>query len=403
MADISKITLPDGSIHDIKVYTDHIAPMMTKTYTGVIASANDQDNGALYFIKIVPDDYYGTWSIKYRVSAIIAGVSAANGYGAEKSEVYITGMRDTYSAYRAWNDISNASYRPYYYHCFYRAKAAGITNGYGHVVGVHLRYSYNPTTTANVRTVTFDVIETEGCTVTFFDTPLKYATLPGTGTTNYNTYVNLDATTYGWTFTGDRNDVNYYNRIYYGIRKTATNLYRYQLCMTKHDKSVLPMNAVNNTVAKTKTLTTQSFDPFGDIIYWPSTTTYVANANVGDGWYDQYLLDLRFSFNIGGYDVASTLTSRMPLYLVASPQSDGTAKLHSEPLSQVLPNSEDGLIYIYLGQVYPDTYPYRLYLELNHPIYQYKNGKIQMYTGKVDDSYWRYNSFTDSIDLVFPN
>ena len=172
-----------------------------------------------------------------------------------------------------------------------------------------------------------------------------YANLPGTGSTNYNTYSNFDGSTQGMTMTGDRNDVNYYNRNYYGLRTAYAAIYRYQLCLTRKDRSLLPINSVNNSIATDKTLTTESFDPFGDIVYWNSTTTYAAGANVGDGWYSQYLCDIRYSFNIG----SSTLVGRKPLYLVATPQSDGTAKLYSDPLAQDLPTSDNGLIYIYLG------------------------------------------------------
>lgn len=356
----------------------NIVPEQSKTYTGVIASANDQNNGALYFMKIQPNDYYDLWSIKYRVTATMNGISEANGSGYESSEVYICGVRDTYSAYRAWNDISNSNYRPYYYHCFYRAKAAGINGGYGHALGIHLRYAYNPTEAANARTVTFEILETKGCTVTLLDAPLKYADWPGTGSTNYNTYSNFDATTYGWTFTGDRNDVNYYNRVHYSCRKAHAALYRYQLCLARCDGTMLPVNGVNNSIATNKTLTTESFDPFGEILFWQSISTVAANGNIGDnGFYRQYLCDFRYSFNIGGYDVAGTLVAREPVYLVASLQNDGSAKLHSSPLSQDLPSSADGLIYIYLGHVYPDTHPYRVYLSMDHPVYRYVNGAIR--------------------------
>lgn len=46
-----------------------------------------------------------------------------------------------------------------------------------------------------------------------------------------------------------------------------------------------------------------------------------------------------------------------------------------------LPTSADGLIYIYLGKIYPDTKPYRVALSLNHPIYEYRNGAVRLYTG----------------------
>ena len=360
-----------------------IVPKMTKSYTGVIASANNDANCHMYYFKVVPDSYAGQWSIKYRVYATIDEVSTANGSGFEESVVYISGMRNTYSAYRTWNNISNASYRPYYYHTFYKAKEAGIS--YGHLLGVSLRYAYNPITTTNTRNVTFEILDYEGCTPTFFDSPIVYADASGTGSTNYEGLTTFDASTQGLTTSGDRNDVNYNNRENYGSRTTKNALYRYQICVTDSTGQIIPINSVNNSVATNKVLMTDSFDPFGEIFYWSSTSTYNAGANVGNSsWYRQYLADLRYSFNCGGYDTTPTLTARLPLYLVASPQTDGTAKLHSSPLSQTLPVSDDGLIYIYLGRVYEDTKPYRVVLSIHHPVYWYKDGAVRQYVQRAE-------------------
>lgn len=386
MADVSKIKLPNGTTYNIKdnsgEKSSHIhdstsfVPIESKTYTGVIAASNDDANCYKYCIKVVPDSYGGQWDIKYRLIATIDNVSNANGNGKQESLVYISGMRNTYAAYQTWNNITNTSYRPIYYHTFRPATEAGIS--YGHLIGPSLRYAYNPTTSTNKRNITIELLSYHGCTVTFFDSMLIYANVPGTGSTNYNNLVNFDATTQGNTMSGDRNDVNYYNRTNYSSRTTAAALYRYQLCLTKRDGTLVPVNSVNNSVATNKTLTTDTFDPFGEIFFWNSTSTYAANANVGNGsFYRQYLCDLRYSFNCGGYDAAGTLTARQPLYLVCALQSDGMAKLHSSPLSMTLPSSDDGLIYIYLGRTYEDTYPYRVVLTFNHPVYYYKNGRIR--------------------------
>lgn len=386
MANISAIKLPNGTAYNIKdnngEKSSHIhdstsfVPIESKTYTGVIAASNDDANCYKYCIKVVPDSYGGQWDIKYRLIATIDNVSAANGNGKQESLIYISGMRNTYAAYQTWNNITNTSYRPIYYHTFRPATEAGIS--YGHLIGPSLRYAYNPATSTNKRNITIELLSYHGCTVTFFDSMLIYANVPGTGSTNYNNLINFDATTQGNTMSGDRNDVNYYNRTNYSSRTTAAALYRYQFCLTKRDGTLVPVNSVNNSIATNKTLTTDTFDPFGEIFFWNSTSTYSANANVGNGsFYRQYLCDLRYSFNCGGYDAAGTLTARQPLYLVCALQSDGMAKLHSSPLSMTLPSSDDGLIYIYLGRTYEDTYPYRVVLTFNHPVYYYKNGRIR--------------------------
>ena len=363
----------------IKAYItrNNIVPIASKTFTGVVASANNDPNGWLYFAKLKPTDNSATKNIyiKFRILLEAAGQVAC--YQDSVVEYYMYGS--TLLSYSTYNDIRNTSYRAMYNHSLYRATTTGITGGYGHLLGVRLTSSWNPATAANARTITVEVLETRNCDVEFLSSMVTYANAPGTGSTNYAGRSDYDGTTQGQTISGDRNDVNYYNRSYYGLRTTYTALYRYQLCLSRFDRSLLPINAVNNSIATNKTLTTESFDPFGDIFYWASTTTYSAGANVGDGWYNQYLADLRYSFNVGGYDVASTLTGRKPLYLVCTPQSDGSAKLHTSPLAQVLPSTADGKLYIYLGQVYSDTYPYRVYMSLRHPVYVYQNGGIQEY------------------------
>ena len=355
-----------------------IQPLNTKTYNNVVMTANNDPNGWVYFAKLVPTSTTTLVYIKYRVRAEAAGIN----YSYNDSIVEYWIRSSTVQGYTTYNKIKHTDYRALYNHSLYRATDAGIQNEYGHLLGIRFTSSWNPATAANARTVIIDILETENCTVTFFDSMVKYADAPGTGSTNYAGRSDYDGTTQGITMSGDRNDPNYYNRIYYSSRITSAALYRYQFCLTKSDGTLVPINSVNNSVAIDKTLTIDSFDPFGQIFYWNSTSTYAENTNVGDGaLYRQYLCDLRYSFNCGGYNTTPTLTARAPLYLVATPQTDGTAKLYTQPLSMELPTSADGLIYIYLGKIYPDTKPYRVALSLNHPIYEYRNGAVRLYTG----------------------
>lgn len=172
-------------------------------------------------------------------------------------------------------------------------------------------------------------------------------------------------------------DGNNYNwvRPYYIYWKTKTALYRYQLLFTQNEQYLLPANAVNNSQATTKTLTTESFDPFGDIYYYGSTTTVNADARIGDNtlYSMNGIIDLRYSFNTG-----TTLTSQKGVYLVMVPQSDGKVKLHSTPITQTLPTTEDGLVYKYLGQAYSN---YGLQLVQEKPCYCFKNGALRPWTG----------------------
>lgn len=180
------------------------------------------------------------------------------------------------------------------------------------------------------------------------------------------------------------NDPNYRNLNYYGLYKTYTSLYRYEILLTKSEGMLLPINTVDRGQSSaTKVLTTESFDPFGEIFWYQTTSIISAGGNIAAAvLYRQYLVDMRYSFNVG-ISSANYLTARDSVFLVASPQSDGSAKLHTSPLSNSLPSSEDGLIYIYLGQVY-DTY--RIELSINHPIYWYKNNAVVAYSPYSESS-----------------
>ena len=204
----------------------------------------------------------------------------------------------------------------------------------------------------------------------------------------YHENFNINGTNYTgwWVLDKGYDTTNTYNLRKYRGYATYTALYRYQICLEKDPTHILPVNAVSNSVATTKTLTTENFNPFGSIFFYNTTTTYGAGSNVAnDNLHMQMLCDIRYAFNIGGNTVASTLDPYKPLYLVCDPLPGCRAQIHtSSPLSQTLPTSMDGLIYIYLGQMYPDTNPYRLNLEVNHPIYYYDGNAIALWHGKYE-------------------
>lgn len=83
------------------------------------------------------------------------------------------------------------------------------------------------------------------------------------------------------------------------------------------------------------------------------------------------VIDLRYSFNI----TTSTFTAQKAVYLVMVPQANGKVKLHTSPLSQTLPTTEDGLLYKYLGQAYDG---YRIQLIQEKPVYYYNGGALKL-------------------------
>ena len=364
---------------DIDLMLYDLAPTMTKTYTDVIGTANNWAGATFFWGSVKPTSWTALWEIKFYIKTYVPGKA---GYDQE-SYVIVSGSYGSLRSYVCWNNVN--AYNVTYYYELYRMKEAGFNNGYGHALGSRFYSSYSPTDSNYKRTIEIEIYETKNCTFTFFDSCLAYASIPGTGSTNYDTYSEMYAAGNGMQETGDSNDVNYQNRVYYTSRVAAAALYRYQICFTTLDNKILPANNVNNSTATTKTLTTESFDPFGGIYYYNSTSNISVGGNVGSNTlYRQILADMRYGFNVGA---GSYFTARLPVYVKATPQSDGSAKLDATtPLVQALPNSEDGSIYIYLGQAYEDTNPYRIEFMLEHPVYYYKDGAIRLWTNGVTDT-----------------
>lgn len=163
----------------------------------------------------------------------------------------------------------------------------------------------------------------------------------------------------------------------YGKYKAATILYRTKLLLQSKDgMTLIPINTTDST-GTSKVMTTAKFNPYGLILYYNTTTTIQAGGDIDAAYlYQQYLVDIRRSFNV------SSLTGGKDVFLVAIPQADGMAVLDSgTAFTQDLPTTEDGKIYIYLGHTY-DTY--RMTLTVCHPIYCYKDGAIRLWNGQSD-------------------
>lgn len=189
-----------------------------------------------------------------------------------------------------------------------------------------------------------------------------------------------------------------YARYTYAQIAPTTALYRYQILLPSFSDTTraIPLNTTSNTTGTSKaTITTESFNPFDQIYYYSTTSTVAAGTNIGVSylWYAYCRVNLQYSFN-----TASTLTAHKDVYLVAKMQSDGSAKLRNPgatgsdasaqatganagPITQTLPSTDDGYIYIKLGRAC-DTY--RIDLTITHPIYVYKNGALRTLSGYAE-------------------
>lgn len=180
---------------------------------------------------------------------------------------------------------------------------------------------------------------------------------------------------YFYGYNSDTNTTAYQVRANQAINEMYADLTRYKICFTMFDGKILPSTTVSNSTGTTKELTTDSFDPYGTIYYYNTTTGVAAGESPSASymWLLYPTVDLRYGFNTG-----TTLVAKDNVYIKCSPQTDGSVKLAgNDCIVQSLPSTDDGYVYIYLGKAY-DTY--RMSLDINHPIYYYKDGAIREWT-----------------------
>ena len=183
-------------------------------------------------------------------------------------------------------------------------------------------------------------------------------------------------------YDANTNTIGYQVRTNNTTLKASAKFYRYRLLFTSADGTKwVPANTSTSTNATAKRDAIQTpIDPFGEIVWYGTTTAIEANANVtaAQVWQQYYgsYTAIGYSFNTTG--AAATMTANLPIYIKCTPQANGSAIIYaSQPYVQTLPSTEDGYIYILLGRAYNAT---NFELLLNHPIYYYKEGSIRVWT-----------------------
>lgn len=179
-------------------------------------------------------------------------------------------------------------------------------------------------------------------------------------------------------YNSDTNTIAY-NIRHYQSRRLKTKLYRYNVCFTGNDGKLVPSCTVSDSTGATlgKTLnTTVPFNPFEEIFFYTTTSTKNADAQVSASYmYMQYnAVDLGYGFNVG-----TSLTVDKFVYVRCAPNADGTVQLDgNDCIVQALPSTADGKAYIRLGFAYST---HQIDMSLDKPVYQYKDGKVQLWTG----------------------
>lgn len=180
-------------------------------------------------------------------------------------------------------------------------------------------------------------------------------------------------------YDSNTNTIGYQLRTNSTVLKTADQSRYYRLFFTSADGTHwVPANtAKDSSATSTKTVNQRAIDPHGRIIYYSTTTNMSAESDVPAAYcWDQYTVALGYSFNRTG--AALTLTTKAPVYIKCAPQADGSAIIDSTtPYVQALPTTADGKIYIFLGIAYSAT---NIELVPHHPVYEYKDGAIRLWT-----------------------
>lgn len=163
----------------------------------------------------------------------------------------------------------------------------------------------------------------------------------------------------------------------YGI--SGTNGYK-QYSILMNDEQGLPTSLTTTNGTGTKTKATNGFQ-LGEMYYYNGSV----NVNAGEAGssifkYVSFDVDARYSFNCG-----STLVAGKSLYLVGSIGDNGLFYLDDTWWTMSLPTSDDGKVYVLVGNVVSTT---KVHLIPFHPCYVYKNGGVQLYSPNyITDNY----------------
>lgn len=327
-----------------------------KTWT-YACTANNENNGRLIFANIDIDDttnFYTPWQVHY-ILMVQNNVTKAN-CGYYDVKIGTTGAQVVYYIQNNFY----TGYYPVYYHTIYKPN-----NGYsaeGAMIGVRIQSASNP---LEERTYTLYVLDEVNCTMNLRDSIGLYGDL-------YNstkwTYAEYNATSQGLQETGDTDTANtsqYYERYI----TDSVGLIQYTLAMEQ------PNNKIGTISTGTDKIKNPNGFLIGGEIYYYGSGNVAANTTMSQAWrglYSNYTsyIDFRQSTNCG-----TTLTAGKEVYLVGT-ISNGLFYLDDALYTQTAPTTDDGKIYILIGNAYD---AYRITLHQKKHWLHYRNGALRPY------------------------
>ena len=371
-----------------KATQEAIEPIDSKTYTNLIGTANNFEGANFFFAKIHPTNYTVNWRVKLKFT-----VTVPEAY-AQVVDVTFGGYGSTFSSFDAYTTRTGSI--GFCYVELLRATTTGInTNHVGHMLGLALHSSSNPTNTSYKRTIRVDLLEVYNCEVVMNDTAVHYSNMSGYNTTNYNTsttnLTQMAVATAGQNATNNSDTRD--NIITYFTGKTgargiwATSLFMrdeygtYQNICTASDGTA---TSSNRTQAATKKANPSGFEIGSPL--WYTTVSYNPNTSItgANQIYSSYaqVFDSRWAFNTTLSNGASPLTAYQNVYLVGTIGVDGLFYLDSVWWTQT-PNDSDK-VYVLVGGCYDcTTSNVRIVLYEQNKWYKYVNGELVDYTNRL--------------------
>lgn len=346
---IKEISETDGKIAAIadNLTMDAIAPVASVTYPPYTCAVNDDEEAVLFFATVVPTDtlnYYAPWSVKYRLT-IMTAVDQCQ--GVYDCEVFVAG---TSVQYKMFNSFYSADFFPIHNHCLFYPKAEQSARG-GHL-GVVIRDAYLPDSLP--RTIRIDVLETKGCNVAPKNTITTHLELFNS---QYFYYMEMNGTTPGLQETGDEDTGQYYLKSY--SVKAASYISAGKIIVGT-DTGYFPL------------IPGAIFDLRYPIMYAGS------NIEAGESGSDNYV----FNYSIDlSYTQEVNLDIHKPVYIKGSLLGHMFTAASTDPLTQTVPTTNDGYLYIHLGRAYNADY---ITLDVDHKMFKFTHGQFQEYVSDAN-------------------
>ena len=358
-----------------------IVPIMSKTYGGTefyATSAGNWDLASRFFMSVIPEGADKYWRVKYHIKV---WVPSSNLMTDSIVEYYGSGI--TMKAFKIWN--THGPTHATYYHVALWLKSAGLSAGYGHMIGESILYATNYTTAASYRHMTVDLLEYEGCTVNMLDTAVKYTDWTGYNSTNYNSINSYNATSAGLQETGDNDDLSIVQQTYTLLQAGANGIKGYSLIMQDDEGKWQSIHTSAVSTGTTKNVNTAKFRLDSNVYYMNRSSDLAAGSYLGTSQVRVFSPNVDFRYSLNNITANGTgLTAYKPIYLVGTLDSEGYFKLDTNYWTQTAPTTADGKIYIKVCEAVYLNYSTNVNGSYtgdfgNFGIYQFRNGRLQKF------------------------